>query len=456
MFQVRRFLAIPIAVTFAACSGGSSKGSSSTGGSGCPAPQIASTPATTDAPHAALSQVDVTGQGIFTCSGNTSIEIPVGFQSGVASPSSSVEVGGFEVGLGNAIGDGCELGPAGLQVGNEPATVALTRSASDVEHDGALSLVGAVRDSTGRWAVLPTSFDDRGNGAGIWSVSAGKPGEYAFFALASATATPATISAGQTATISAHEYLPAVADGDSFIPAEGVALHELAWTVTVDGVGDSSAGSVAGSCSDDAFQSPQSAGLQQVVLTASVPLDDGGSVLLEAAVFVAGDARPPECTPGETSNDGCPYCPTTSTSTGGGGSVCGMKTCNAYSRWDACSGCFTPLVFSFDGARVAFSNQASAAFDLAGVDQPVAVDWPSAATPWLAMDRNGNGRIDDGAELFGSMTRLPNGGRARDGFEALAALDTNHDGRIDARDLAWSGLVLWADRDGIEIRRLMS
>jgi hypothetical protein len=72
-------------------------------------------------------------------------------------------------------------------------------------------------------------------------------------------------------------------------------------------------------------------------------------------------------------------------------------------------------------------------------------DWISSATPWLALDRDRNGRIDDGSELFGSMTRLPDGRTARNGFEALRALDSNHDGRITPADALWPRLRLWSD-----------
>jgi hypothetical protein len=72
-------------------------------------------------------------------------------------------------------------------------------------------------------------------------------------------------------------------------------------------------------------------------------------------------------------------------------------------------------------------------------------DWISPATPWLALDRDGDGRIDDGSELFGSMTRLSEGHIAQNGFEALRALDSNHDGRITPADALWSRLRLWSD-----------
>ena len=60
-------------------------------------------------------------------------------------------------------------------------------------------------------------------------------------------------------------------------------------------------------------------------------------------------------------------------------------------------------------------------------------------------DINHNGSIDSGAELFGSSTRLANGERAVDGFQALAALDSNQDGFIDASDHDFSSLMVWQD-----------
>jgi hypothetical protein len=108
--------------------------------------------------------------------------------------------------------------------------------------------------------------------------------------------------------------------------------------------------------------------------------------------------------------------------------------------------CDTPLVLAFDREHVEFTR-ALGEFDLAGEAASVPTSWVSARTPWLAIDLDGNGRIDDGRELFGSMTELPGGGRARNGFEALAALDDDHDGMITDRDAAFDRLVLWRDAD---------
>ena len=108
----------------------------------------------------------------------------------------------------------------------------------------------------------------------------------------------------------------------------------------------------------------------------------------------------------------------------------------------------TPLVLSFDDAPVVFTATAGGAFDLAADGQCHGSDWPSAATPWLALDRDGNGSIDDGGELFGSAVRLANGARAKNGFEALRELDTNHDRVFDANDEAFAKVVVWTDKNG--------
>ena len=67
----------------------------------------------------------------------------------------------------------------------------------------------------------------------------------------------------------------------------------------------------------------------------------------------------------------------------------------------------------------------------------------------LVMDLNGNGKIDDGTELFGDQMKLANGRTARDGFAALRDLDENKDGVVDARDAKWKAIqVLTVNENG--------
>ena len=64
----------------------------------------------------------------------------------------------------------------------------------------------------------------------------------------------------------------------------------------------------------------------------------------------------------------------------------------------------------------------------------------------MVLDRNQDGVISRATELFGDRT-IPG---AANGFEALATLDVNHDGAVDANDPAFAQLRLWQDqnRDG--------
>ncbi len=109
--------------------------------------------------------------------------------------------------------------------------------------------------------------------------------------------------------------------------------------------------------------------------------------------------------------------------------------------------CNTPLVLSFDQRAVSFTSEPGATFNLTRESETsVQTDWPTSATPWLALDLNQNGAIDHGAELFGSATQVGDG-FAPNGFIALGALDDNHDGVIDSADSKFSELLIWRDAD---------
>jgi len=73
--------------------------------------------------------------------------------------------------------------------------------------------------------------------------------------------------------------------------------------------------------------------------------------------------------------------------------------------------------------------------------------WVAPNDGFLVLDRNGNGTIDSGAELFGDSTPLASGGNAIDGFDALAQEDTNADGVVNSLDANWANLRVWQDKN---------
>ncbi|NBT79880.1 MAG: hypothetical protein EBT04_15855, partial [Betaproteobacteria bacterium] len=106
----------------------------------------------------------------------------------------------------------------------------------------------------------------------------------------------------------------------------------------------------------------------------------------------------------------------------------------------------TPLALDLDGNGVrTISPVAGTVFDVNADGRAETVGWLTASDAWLALDRNGNGLIDDGGELFGSGTLMPDGSKALDGFAALRLLDSNLDGMIDSNDSDFGRLSLWVD-----------
>jgi len=115
--------------------------------------------------------------------------------------------------------------------------------------------------------------------------------------------------------------------------------------------------------------------------------------------------------------------------------------------FDGCA-CNTPLMLKFEAAAVRMTASPVATFDIDDVGACVTTDRPTSATPWLALDVDKDGTVDSGRGLFGSGTRLDGNRRARNGVMALAPLDTDNNGRIDAGDERFNKFVLWSDHDG--------
>ena len=113
-----------------------------------------------------------------------------------------------------------------------------------------------------------------------------------------------------------------------------------------------------------------------------------------------------------------------------------------------------PLLIDTDGNGVKLTSpEQGVIFDIDGDGVAEQIGWThkNSNDVWLAMDRNGNGRIDDGTELFGNNTPVRPGQKTDNGFEALNYLHAESrglaalDAAIAASDDAWSRLLLWRD-----------
>lgn len=93
-----------------------------------------------------------------------------------------------------------------------------------------------------------------------------------------------------------------------------------------------------------------------------------------------------------------------------------------------------PLIISFDG-RAAELTEQRFEFDLTVDGKNEWLPGLGAHSAFLALDRNGDGRINDGSELFGARTG--------DGFAELSAYDDDGNGWIDANDAVFDQLLLW-------------
>ena len=109
----------------------------------------------------------------------------------------------------------------------------------------------------------------------------------------------------------------------------------------------------------------------------------------------------------------------------------------------------SPLALDLDGDGIETQGLlAGAFFDHAGDGFAELTGWIGADDGLLVLDRNGNGAVDHGGELFGNETVLQSGVKAPDGYQALAEFDQNADGKIDAATPIWSQLRVWRDADG--------
>ena len=105
-----------------------------------------------------------------------------------------------------------------------------------------------------------------------------------------------------------------------------------------------------------------------------------------------------------------------------------------------------PLALDLDGDGIETTDVKNGTyFDLDNSGFAEKSAWIKSDDGILVLDRNGNGKIDGGKELFGDQTLLKNGEKATGGFQALEELDDNKDGRIDSADSKYSEIKVWRD-----------
>ena len=106
----------------------------------------------------------------------------------------------------------------------------------------------------------------------------------------------------------------------------------------------------------------------------------------------------------------------------------------------------SPLALDLDGDGVeTVGTEYQVYFDHNGNGYAELTGWIDSDDGLLTYDRNQNGNIDSGNELFGNHFQLSVSGFGRNGFVALADLDSDSNQLIDSNDTAWDRLGIWQD-----------
>ena len=114
---------------------------------------------------------------------------------------------------------------------------------------------------------------------------------------------------------------------------------------------------------------------------------------------------------------------------------------------------YDPLVIDLNNDGIKGTNlDYKINFDLDNNGFKEATSWIDNNDAFIAIDKNNNGTIDNGSELFGNKSISNNAyaytnPNAKNGFENLKELDSNNDGIIDEKDKEFTNLLLWQDKN---------
>ncbi|GAB6041680.1 hypothetical protein JCM17961_23550 [Endothiovibrio diazotrophicus] len=192
----------------------------------------------------------------------------------------------------------------------------------------------------------------------------------------------------------------------------------------------------------------------------TIPGDDGGSAS-ENPDNSGDGTQNPGSDPTDGSDSDTPSGGGTPTSGGGssgdnpsGNGSSSPRTPNNYmddvrNQMDRSEQQISPLVLDLDGDGLELStlDGSQIFFDVDARELAENTAWILPDDGLLALDRDGDGdgQITSGAELFGDHTTRADGTLAADGFDALAELDDNGDGVVDATDTRFQELQVWRD-----------
>ena len=148
---------------------------------------------------------------------------------------------------------------------------------------------------------------------------------------------------------------------------------------------------------------------------------------------------------------------------GGGEGWCYWGDCSCSDNWECDTYCdgdgycgwgfIDPILIDVNGDGFAMTDAANGVtFDFFGRPPRRLLSWTAAGADdaWLVFDRDKNGKIDNGKEMFSNVSPQPGVTASHLGFQALAMFDKppfggNSDGVIDQRDPVFSKLRLWQD-----------